>query len=63
MSWQSMDSAPHDGRRFLAFEDGVPIYVAYREFETWWEDGGYKCCPEFWHELPDYPHTPLKEEA
>lgn len=34
LEWQTMDSAPKDGTRFLAFEKG-------RYFDCWWEDKGY----------------------
>ncbi|RTM07457.1 MAG: DUF551 domain-containing protein [Hyphomicrobiales bacterium] len=62
--WRSMDGAPRDGSRFLAFEKG-------RYFDCWWEDKGYGEAywmdeadsePKPTHWLP-LPAAPLPEDT
>jgi len=69
--WQSIETAPKDGTRFIAFQNPFGIYISYRHdpggesknpkhhYECWVTDGnstkGYPCKPTHWMLLPDSP--------
>lgn len=61
-NWQSMDTAPRDGRRIVVCDEyGIPTFV------TWYLDG-WRCQqdpltprwqPSFWYPLPRAPNAVL----
>jgi hypothetical protein len=60
--WRTMESAPRDGTRVLAFVMGYPagrVCVAYFGpiSGVWWADGASQdeCAPTHWMPLPEVP--------
>ena len=57
--WQTMETAPKDGRRILVVWNGVTTIVRWDEIiETWWDDGGRPADENdsvtFWMEIPSH---------
>lgn len=56
--WQTMESAPRDGRRVLCVGGGRVPYIGYHHIDDGWldESGSFRD-PRFWQPIP----TPPKE--